>query len=144
MENLTFIHRGQRLSKKIYGGIIIAAAIIFLILDRNSLKLSNWLGSILLIFLGVIETTRLSGSDKSCIGTCEGTLKILWRGWIREISIPDDEIEKITLTKDFILIRRKGKKAKRMYINAMENDQKTQVYEFLIEYSQHKNIPLEK
>jgi hypothetical protein len=74
----------------------------------------------------------------------EGNLKIKWRGWIREVTIPETEIEKITLASKYVLISRKSKKALRMEINTLKIEQRTIVYEFLIEYARQKNLVLEK
>jgi hypothetical protein len=144
MENLIFIHRGQLLTKRIIGVMFIIIAIMLFILNRDSLKLWDWLESILFILIGVTNLTPLSGSDKTCLGVSNNSLKIRWRGWIREVNITDTEIEKIRLARTYILIMRKAKKEVRIGLDYLEREQKTKVYEYLIEYARQKNIALER
>jgi hypothetical protein len=144
MENLTFKHTGQLVSKRITGGIVIIIAMVLLIFKKDSLTLFDWLESILFFFLGVIYFTPLSGSDVSFIESGEGNIKIRWRSWFREVMIQDTEIEKITLAKTNVLISRKGKKPVRMAIDTLEKEQKTKVYEFMIEYARQRNLILER
>jgi len=144
MENFSFKHRGWFVGKRIGGAILIAFAIILLVLGRDSLKLIDWLKSIFIIIWGLLFFTSFVGSDKSCIESGEDCLKIRWRDRIGEVKIPDTEIEKITLAMKYVLISRKSKKAVRIALDYLEKEQKTKVYEFLIEYSQQKNLDLEK
>jgi hypothetical protein len=144
MDNLTIIHRGQRVSKLIAGGMLIVLAILLLIMNMDTIKLRDWLEAFLLILVGVVYVTRLSGSYKSCIELSEGNIIILWRGWIRKVNIPEAEIDSITLASNYVLINIKGKKAKRMEIHEMAKEQKTKVYEFLIEYAHQKNLLVDR
>jgi hypothetical protein len=144
METLTFIHKGHRLSKRIIGGVIILSSIMFLIFGKGSMSLKGWLEAGLFFLVGVVYITPLSGSEKTCLTAGEGVLKILWRGSIKEVSIPNTGIEKITLTGNYILIGRKGKKAKSLDITLLEKDQKTKIYEFMIEYAKQNNLVIER
>lgn len=99
-----------------------------------------WLESIVFFLLGVINFTSLSGSHKSEIFVSEKSLTIKWRGWIRKITVPDSEIENITLAGNYFLIMRKGKKALKVFIDSMEKEQKTKVFQFLIDYARQKNL----
>jgi hypothetical protein len=73
-------------------------------------------------------------------------LKIKWRTRIREIIIQDTEIEKIILRNRKIEIQRKGKKAVVLPFGEWlwKLEDKTKVYEFMIEYARQKNLILEK
>jgi len=143
MENLIFVHRGQFISRRILGGILIVFAILSLIFE-DQLTLLDWLRSIFFFLWGALCFTPLAGSHKSCIMYGDGNLKIKWIGWIREVTIPETEIEKITLASKYVLISRKSKKALRVAINTLKIEQRTKVYEFLIEYARQKNFALEK
>jgi hypothetical protein len=144
MDNLIIIHKGQRVSKIIAGGMLIVFAVLLLIMNMDSLKLRDWLEAFLLTLVGILYATRLSGSDKSCIELYEGNIIILWRGWIKKVNIAEAEIESITLASNYVLINIKGKKAKRMDIHEMAKEQKKKVYEFLIEYAHQKNILMDR
>jgi uncharacterized membrane protein YobD (UPF0266 family) len=64
--------------------------------------------------------------------------------WIRTVTIPETEIEKIILAKDGIKIYRKDKKAVKLLIYYMEKEQKNKVYIFFTEYAREKNFVLER
>jgi hypothetical protein len=81
---------------------------------------------------------------KSSIGLSEGNLKIRWRGWIKEVTISDFEIDKIILARWFVLIKRIDKRGVRLPIDNLELKEKTMIFELLIEYSKQKNLILEK
>jgi hypothetical protein len=142
MENLTFIHRGQFLSKRIVGGIMIIISIGEVLTLKDSMSILGWLSILGFLFLGAINFTRFSGSDKTSVGYGEGTLKIMWRGWIKEVKIPEVEIEKITIRQSGIVISRKGKKPVSLGFYLLDKEQKPEVYAFLIEYARQKNIVL--
>ena len=99
MENLIIEHRGQSISRKVIGSIWILLAIVFLILEKDSLEQKDWIRSIVFFILGIIFFTPLMGSTKSQIEITEGCLKIIWMNWIRTITIQETEIERIILVK---------------------------------------------
>jgi hypothetical protein len=90
-----------------------------------------WLVFIAFLSLGILLLTQYYGFF---IAAVEGALRIKWRNWFREVIIHDKEIEKIILAKVNILIIRKGKNpVKLLFDSSLEIEQKTKVYEFLIE-----------
>lgn len=144
MENLIIEHRGQSISRKVLGCIWILLAIVFLILEKDSLEAKIWIRSIMFFILGIIFFTPLMGSTKSKFEISEGCLKIIWMHLIRTITIQETEIERIILAKDGVKIYRKGKKAVKILLYYMGKDQKNQVYKFFTEYAQQKNFVLGK
>jgi cell division protein FtsW (lipid II flippase) len=144
MEALTYRHRGQAISKRIMGAVIILVGIYLLFFNSEQRELKDWILFGLMIILGVLNFTPLSGSDKSCITSGEQDLKIRWRNWYRWKLIRPDEIEKIVIGRLFILIKRKENKAVRMDVDFLEKDQKTEVYSFFIEYAKQKNLVIER
>ncbi|HUX94448.1 MAG TPA: hypothetical protein VMV47_01845 [Bacteroidales bacterium] len=144
MGNLTLVHRGQSISKKIASGLFIVFAIIILILGRGSLEIKDWIRTILFFLMGVYFITRVSGFNKVQIEIKEGSLKIMWINRIREVTIQETEIENIILSGKNILISRKGKKPLRLELFSLSIEQKTKIFEFLIEYARQKNIALKK
>jgi len=87
-----------------------------------------------MIFLSMPAGIKLAG---------EG-LKIRWFNWLKEKNIPDSEIEKIILGRLYIHINRKDKKPVKLILEGLEKADKTRLYEFLIEYSKQKKLPLER
>jgi cell division protein FtsW (lipid II flippase) len=140
MENLIIEHKAQAISRKVIGGFWILLAIVFLILERESLSSRDWLRAIVAFVMGVIFFTPLIGSSKSQIEICEGCLKIIWMNWIRPVTIQETEIEKIILAKDGIKIYRKDKKAVKILLFYMGKEQKNKVYKFFNEYAKLKSL----
>jgi hypothetical protein len=147
MENLLFKYKGWGRTKIIIGIFWILLAIgnppFF---HDKQLTTSDWIPSILEVILGVIFFTPLSGNTETSFVVGDGNLKIKWRTRIREIIIQDTEIEKIILRNKKIEIRRKVKKAVVLPLEdwIWKLEDKTKVYEFMIEYARLKNLTLEK
>lgn len=147
MENLLFKYRGWGWVMRILGIFWILLGIFSLLLSYdNPLTLSNWIRSISAVIMGVIFFTRLVGNNETNFVVGDGNLKIKWRTRIREIIIQDTEIEKIILRNKKIEIQRKGKKAVILLFGEWlwKLEDKTKVYEFMIEYAQQRNLVLEK
>jgi hypothetical protein len=108
------------------------------------LSLSDWIRSIVGVLLGVISFTPLVGNNETSFVVGDGNLKIRWRTRIREIIIQDNEVEKIILRNKKIEIQRKEKKAVVLMFEPWKLEDKTKVYEFMIEYARQKNLVLEK
>jgi hypothetical protein len=143
MENL-IINPGKLNSKKIIGGVWILLGIIALFIGKGSLSEKDWTRPIIFWVIGILFLTPLAGSVKSQVEISEGCLKIIWMNWIRTVTIPETEIEKIILAKDGIKIYRKDKKAVKLLIYYMEKEQKNKVYIFFTEYAREKNFVLER
>ena len=147
MENLIFKYKGSGWVKRIIGVFWILSGIAgLLFLSGEPLTLSDWIRSISMILMGVIFFTPLLGNNETRFVAGDDNLKIKWRTKIREIIIKDNEIEKIILRNKKIEIQRKEKKAVVLLFGEWlwKLEDKTKVYEFMIEYAQQKNLVLEK
>jgi hypothetical protein len=144
MEPLTIKHRGQAITKMISGAIIIFVGVYLLFLHSEQREAVDWILYSLMIILGALNFTPLSGSNKSEIIPADQNLKIRWRNWYRWKLICSDEIEKIVLGRPFILINRKENKPVRIDVDFLEEAQKTEVFNFFIEYARQKSLVLEK
>jgi hypothetical protein len=147
MENLLFKYRGWGWAKRIVGIFWILSGIFNqLFFYDKPLTLSNWIWSIAFVLIGVIFLSPLGGNNETKFVVDGSNLKIKWRTRIREIIIQDTEIEKIILRNRKIEIQRKGKKAVVLPFGEWlwKLEDKTKVYEFMIEYARQKNLILEK
>jgi hypothetical protein len=147
MESLIFEYRGWVISKRIIGVIWILLAIAELsFLSDESLTLSDWIKPISMVLLGVIFFTPLMGNNETRFVVGDDNLKIKWRTKIGEIIIKNNEIEKIILKNKKIEIQRNEKKTVVLLFGEWlwKLEDKTKVYEFLIEYARQKNLVLEK
>jgi hypothetical protein len=147
MEDLLFKYRGWGWIKRIIGVFWILYGISeLLFLQDKPLTLLHCITSISFVLFGVIFLTPLGGNNETSFVVGDGNLKIKWRTRIREIIIQDTEIEKIILRNKKIEIQRKEKKAVVLPFGEWlwKLEDKTKVYEFMIEYAQQKNLVLEK
>ena len=147
MENLIFKYKGWGWSMKIIGVVWILLGIAeLLFLSDESLTQSDWIRSISFVLIGVIFFTPLMGNNETRFVVGDDNLKIKWRTKIGEIIIKNNEIEKIILRNKKIEIQRKEKKAVVLPFGEWlwKLEDKTKVYEFMIEYARQKGLVLEK
>jgi hypothetical protein len=147
MENLLFKYRVWGWVMRIIGIFWILLGILNLLFFYDKpFTLSNLIRPILDVIMGVIFCTPLMGNNETSFVVGDGNLKIKWRTRIRKIIIQDTEIEKIILRNKKIEIQRKGKKAVVLPFGEWlwKLEDKTKVYEFMIEYARQKNLVLEK
>jgi len=147
MENLLFKYRGWGWIKRIIGVCWILSGVAGqLFFSHKPLTLLNWIMSTVFVLFGVVFFTPLGGNNETSFVVCDGNLKIKWRTRIREIIIQDTEIEKIILRNKNIEIQRKEKKAVILPFGEWlwKSEDKTKVYEFMIEFTRQKNLVLEK
>lgn len=144
MEPVIIKRKVHSIVKIIVGAIFIIAGT-FNILDTSAKhEAINWVLNIFLIVLGILNFTPYSGSVTTSLIAGDKDLRIRWRGWMFWKLIRPDDVEKIVLGRLFILINRKEKKAVRLDLDSLEKDQKTQIYNFFIEYSKQKNLSVER
>jgi hypothetical protein len=145
MENLIFERKGWVWGRRIVGIFWILYAIInLLFIYDKPLTPSDWIFSVAFVLLGTIFLTPLVGNNETTFVVDGSNLKIKWLTRIGEIIIRDNEIEKIILRSKTVEIRRKGKKAVVLPFVQWKLEDKTKVYDFMIEYARQKNILLEK
>jgi hypothetical protein len=147
MENLLFKYRGWSWIMRIIGiSWIVFGIAELLFLQDKPLTLLHCRTSIAYVLIGVIFLTPLVGNNETSFVVGDCNLKIKWRTRIREIIIQDTEIEKIILRNKKIEIQRKGKKAVVLPFGEWlwKLEDKTKVFEFMIEYARQKNLILEK
>ena len=135
------------MAKRIIGVFWILLGIAgLLFLQDKPLTLSDWIRSIASVLLGVMLFTPLVGHNETRFVVGDDNLKIKWRTKIGEIIIKNNEIEKIILRNKKIEIQRKEKKAVVLPFGEWlwKLEDKTKVYEFMIEYARQKNLVIEK
>ncbi|MCU0460889.1 MAG: hypothetical protein MUF36_02555 [Bacteroidales bacterium] len=128
------------MSKKIiYGGGMILVAVVMIVLSIT-LHIKFLAGSMIpLLGTGVLFFTPLMGSYNTQIYAANGFLKIRWPDRAK-INVLESEIERITLSTNYIFIFRKVRK--NIKLTLYDKDQKAQVFKFFTEYAKEKNIPL--
>jgi hypothetical protein len=144
MENLVIEHRGQSISRKVIGCLWIIIAIGSLCFGKKPPEQKDWVISIIFFILGILHFTSLLGSTRSQIEVCDGSLKIIWRDWIRTVVIPESEIQRIILGKDGVKIYRTDKKPVKILFFYMDKEDKNKIYDYFTRYAREKNFVLEK
>jgi hypothetical protein len=147
MDNLIFKYRGWGWAKRIIGSLWILLAISELsFFSDKTFTYSVGIRSVFFALFGAIFFTPLMGNNETRFVADDDNLKIKWRTKIGEIIIMNNEIEKIILTKNKIEIQRKERKAVVLPFGEWlwKLEDKTKVYEFMIEYARQKNLVLEK
>jgi len=142
MENLIFRHNKRPIIRivMLLGLLLVLVLLFFIILKPRDIW--DILKSVLLT-LGYIAVMIFITTPAGIKISGDG-LNIRWFNWLKEISVPDSEIEKILLGRLYISIVRKGKKPVKLILEPLEKADKTRAYEFMIEYSKQKDLPLER
>lgn len=144
MEPLIIKRKWHVTIKIIVGIIFITLGTYNILSNSGEMRIVNWITNILLIILGISNFTTFSGSTTASLIPGNHDLRIKWRGWVLWKLIRPEEVQKIVLGRLFILITRKDKKSVRIDIDSFEEDQKTQIFNFFLEYAKQKNLVLEK
>jgi hypothetical protein len=142
MERLVIKHSPFIVVRKALGVITILCAISMLISKAGSIRFFDWIFFVSFIISGGSLLTNGFGSEKSYLQPGDGYLKIKWMNRFRPSIIMDAEIEKIKITRFKVIIFRKKRKANNFNLDFLERDQKKEVYEFLIEYAEQKDLEL--
>jgi hypothetical protein len=139
MENLVIVNKEQRIVKYIFGAAMILYAIISLLAQKEPLEGSDWSLSIMLGLLGAMMFFPASDLEKTQIDIGKGYIDIKWPAK-NKIRLTDSEVDRITLSTNYVFIFRKEKKALKLVLHGEK--QKKEVFEFLTEYAREKNLKL--
>jgi hypothetical protein len=126
------------------GIVNIIAAILMFVVYFDSHSVSLVLTPVFFLFNGIYFLTNGFGLEKSWFRTGDNFIIIKWANKVRPVQIHDIRIERISLERTKVIIFQKSKKPIKLNIDYLEREQKTQVYEFLIEYAKQRNIKLER
>lgn len=118
-------------------GSIIAAVIMIILYFTSDIKILA--GAIPLLGFGIFVFTPLFGTYKTEIKTGSGLLEIAWPERAK-INVLESEIDRITLSKNYIFIFRKTRKDIKLVL--YDKEQKDLVFKFLTEYAKEKNLTL--
>jgi hypothetical protein len=144
MEHLE-IRRGP--FKAIRTGIAIlniVAGIVSFIASLESDKILVKIAPAFIVFFGIYLLTNGFGLERCWFRTGDNSLIIKWINRVTPVHIHDSRIFKISLERTRIMIYRKEDKPLKLDISFLEKEQKTETYNFLIEYTRQKNLMLEK
>jgi len=144
MEPLIIKRKGHAIVKIIIGTIFLVLGAGNILTSLGEIQTKSLIINILIIILGISNFTPLSGSTSTSLIPGGQDLRIRWRGWALWKHLQPEEVEKIVLDRLFILINRKDKKPVRLDLDSFEKEQKTQIYNFFIEYSKQKNLTVER
>lgn len=138
MDNL-IIKTEYPLQKRIIIGTVSILAAVIMIILYFTFEIKLLAGGIPLLLFGVLILTPLFGSYKTQIKTGKGFLEIEWPERAK-IYVLESEIDRITLSTNYIFIFRKTRRAVKLVL--YDKNQKALVFKFLTEYAKGKNITL--
>jgi hypothetical protein len=124
--------------------LCIVSGIASFIASLYSDKIIVKIAPVFVVFFGIYILTNGFGFKRCWIRTGENSLIIKWINRMNPVQIHDSRIFKISLEKTRVMICRKDDKPLKLDIAFLEKEQKTEVYNFLIEYAKQKNLVLEK
>jgi hypothetical protein len=142
MGELNIKHGPFIVIRRTIGVINLFCACIWLVSNLGDLKIFDWIYFAVFLVSGGSLLTNGFGTEKSYIINGTDFLKIKWINRFRAVIFKDDEIEKITLTRNKVIINSQGEKSLNMNLDFLERDQKKEVYDYFIDYSLKKNIEL--
>jgi hypothetical protein len=122
----------------------IAAGVAAFIASLESNKIIVKIAPVFIVIFGIYLLTNGFGLERCWFRTGNNCLIIKWINRITPVQIHDVRIFKISLERTRVMIYRKEDKPLKLEIAFLEKEQKTEVYNFLIDYSRQKNITLEK
>jgi hypothetical protein len=122
----------------------IAAGAVAFIASLESTKIIVKIAPVFVVFFGIYLLTNGFGLERCWFRTGDNSLIIKWINRINPVQIHDSRIFKISLERIRVMIYRKDNKPLKLDIAFLEKEQKTEVYNFLIEYAKQKNLILEK
>lgn len=124
--------------------LILAAVADYILFTMDVQKIIYLITAFLFAFAGIYQITNGLGLERSWFRTGSDFIIIKWSNMINPVQIHDIRIAKILLTKSRILIHQHSKKPLKLNIEFLEKEQKKEIYEFFIDYSNKKNIELVK
>jgi hypothetical protein len=122
----------------------IVAGIIAFIASLESDHIIVKIAPIFIVFFGIYLITNGFGLEKCWLRTGDNSLIIKWTNRVNPVQIHDSRIFKISLERTRVMIYRKEDQPLKLDLTFLEKEQKTDVYQFLIDYSRQRNITLEK
>lgn len=143
MENLFIKHNTLAKLRKGLGILSFACGVIWIIISIDTPKAINIINGVLWILIGTTNFIANQGTDETTVQPGEDYTKIKWMNRLRSKTIPDSELQKITIKRYQIIIDRKGKKPLELPVDFFEPDQKRLAYSYFIELAKQKNISLE-
>jgi hypothetical protein len=122
----------------------ILAGVVAFIASLKSGNIIIKIAPVFIVFFGIYILTNGFGLERCWFRTGNNSLIIKWINRITPVYIHDSRIFKISLERTRVMIFRKEDKPLKLDINFLEKEQKTEVFNFLIDYAKHKNLVLEK
>ncbi len=142
MENLEISNKPFSAIRFGLGIFMVVTAVTWLIIFINSHHVFDMILCLFFIFYGLYNMTNGFGIEKLYISVTENGLKIKWMDWVRAKMLSDSQVENIKLGRNSITISRKESKSVKLKLGYMETKQKSEIYNFFIDYASAKNLLL--
>jgi hypothetical protein len=130
--------------RRYLGFFIVITSFFLFYLYINSSKVAYLIAFVLFLILGIYQVTNGLGMERSWFRTGSDFIIIKWMNMIIPVHIHNSRIAKICLGKSQILIYRKAGSPLKLNLGWLELNQKSEVCQFLIKYSEKNNLVLTK
>ena len=122
----------------------IVAGVVAFIASLKSDNIIIKIAPVFIVFFGIYLLTNGFGLERCWFRTGNNSLIIKWINRITPVQIHDSRIFKISLERTRVIIFRREDKSLNLDISYLEKEQKTEIYNFLINYAKQKNLTLER
>lgn len=140
MEHLEIRNNSLITIRRALGFVIIIASFLSLYLYTSSSKIAYLIAFVAFLILGIYQVTNGLGLERSWFRTGPDFITIKWMNMISPVQIHNSRIAKISLDKTKILIYRKAGNPLKLNLGWLETQQKSEVCQFLIEYSKRNSL----
>lgn len=126
------------------GILVIIAGITGFISKIGDLRIIDYLILFVFILAGITNMTNDFGASRTWFKVTENGLMIKVPSRLKASSFEDPEIDKIIFQRSQIMIDLKSKKQFHIKLKPYNIYQKRQIYNFMTDYSNHRQITIEK
>jgi hypothetical protein len=143
MERLDIKNAGLRVIRKWLGVFLglTGIALFFSTIGDNH-RVILIITSCAFIFNGIYHLTNGFGFEKAWFISGKDFLTVKWTNKLNPVTIHIGGINEISLTRFSVRITRKSRKPLKLDIGYYDNEQKKQIYQFLIDFASQKNLRL--
>jgi hypothetical protein len=140
MEPLTLTHSTSSMIRKILGVLFFFNGLFRIIGSFDSLRLFDWIISVSIVLLGGLVFFYGFGYEKTVVQQEEVNLKIKWINKYKEIYIPYNEIENISMDQFKLIILLKSRKPVKLNLSIFDFKERRIIYEYFLSCSKMRGF----
>jgi hypothetical protein len=143
MERLEIKNPGLKVIRKWLGVFLgLTGIVMFFSTIGDDHRVILIITSCVFVFNGIYHLTNGFGFEKAWFISGKDFLTVKWTNRLNPVTIHIGGINEISLTRFSVKISRKSRKPLKLDIGYYDNEQKKQIYQFLIDFAYQKNLKL--